>query len=151
MHPFAPSDAILQIADCLLTRLGLTLWADRPSGQYSGGNKRKLSTAISLIGNPSIIFMDVSSIQRAVHVRTTAIVLRWRSGVTNSMCAREPKCNLRNGIRDEIALHLGADNRNGCTCQALSMELHSDVDSARPKIRGDHLTFHGRMRNALQP
>jgi hypothetical protein len=24
---------------------------------YSGGNKRKLSTAISLIGNPSVIFM----------------------------------------------------------------------------------------------
>ncbi|UJR15712.1 hypothetical protein I4U23_002647 [Adineta vaga] len=46
------------IVDCLLKRLGLTLWADRPTGQYSGGNKRKLSTAISLIGNPSIIFMD---------------------------------------------------------------------------------------------
>ncbi|CAF2630332.1 unnamed protein product [Rotaria sp. Silwood2] len=46
------------IADCLLKRLGLTLWADRPVRQYSGGNKRKLSTAISLIGNPSVIFMD---------------------------------------------------------------------------------------------
>ncbi|CAF4578630.1 unnamed protein product [Rotaria socialis] len=46
------------ITDCLLKRLGLTLWADRPVHQYSGGNKRKLSTAISLIGNPSIIFMD---------------------------------------------------------------------------------------------
>ncbi|CAF0829869.1 unnamed protein product [Rotaria sordida] len=46
------------IADCLLKRLGLTLWADRPVKQYSGGNKRKLSTAISLIGNPTIIFMD---------------------------------------------------------------------------------------------
>ncbi|CAM4887474.1 unnamed protein product [Rotaria socialis] len=46
------------ITNCLLKRLGLTLWADRPVQQYSGGNKRKLSTAISLIGNPSIIFMD---------------------------------------------------------------------------------------------
>ncbi|CAF1162270.1 unnamed protein product [Adineta steineri] len=46
------------IADCLLKRLGLTLWADRPVKHYSGGNKRKLSTAISIIGNPSIIFMD---------------------------------------------------------------------------------------------
>ncbi|CAF3930662.1 unnamed protein product [Didymodactylos carnosus] len=49
---------ICYIADSLLKRLGLTLWADRPVRQYSGGNKRKLSTAISLIGNPSIIFMD---------------------------------------------------------------------------------------------
>ncbi|CAF5168979.1 unnamed protein product, partial [Rotaria sp. Silwood1] len=37
------------ITECLLKRLGLTLWADRPVKQYSGGNKRKLSTAISLI------------------------------------------------------------------------------------------------------
>ncbi|CAF0889943.1 unnamed protein product [Didymodactylos carnosus] len=46
------------ISGCLLKRLGLTLWADRPVRQYSGGNKRKLSTAIALIGNPSVIFMD---------------------------------------------------------------------------------------------
>jgi ABC-type multidrug transport system ATPase subunit len=31
--------------------------ADERSEDYSGGNKRKLSTAISLIGNPSVIFM----------------------------------------------------------------------------------------------
>ena len=31
--------------------------ADKISTNYSGGNKRKLSTAISLIGNPPIIFL----------------------------------------------------------------------------------------------
>ena len=29
----------------------------RCAGTYSGGNKRKLSTAIALIGNPSIVFL----------------------------------------------------------------------------------------------
>jgi len=28
------------------------------AGVYSGGNKRKLSTAVALIGNPAIVFLD---------------------------------------------------------------------------------------------
>lgn len=31
---------------------------DKKTGQYSGGNKRKVNTAITLIGNTSIIFLD---------------------------------------------------------------------------------------------
>ncbi|XP_075690662.1 ATP-binding cassette sub-family A member 2 [Rhinoderma darwinii] len=41
-----------------LERLELTPYADKPAGTYSGGNKRKLSTAIALIGYPSFIFLD---------------------------------------------------------------------------------------------
>ncbi|XP_042506376.1 ABC transporter A family member 7-like isoform X2 [Macadamia integrifolia] len=32
--------------------------ADRKAGKYSGGMKRRLSVAISLIGNPKIVYMD---------------------------------------------------------------------------------------------
>ncbi|CAF4239874.1 unnamed protein product [Rotaria sp. Silwood2] len=48
---------LIDITERLLKRLDLTLWADRPVKQYSSGNKRKLSTAVSLIGNPPIVFM----------------------------------------------------------------------------------------------
>ncbi|XP_075435187.1 ATP-binding cassette sub-family A member 2 [Ascaphus truei] len=41
-----------------LEKLELTKYADKPAGTYSGGNKRKLSTAIALIGYPSFIFLD---------------------------------------------------------------------------------------------
>ncbi|KAM4020093.1 ATP-binding cassette sub-family A member 2 [Anomaloglossus baeobatrachus] len=41
-----------------LEKLELTPYADKPAGTYSGGNKRKLSTAIALIGYPSFIFLD---------------------------------------------------------------------------------------------
>ncbi|XP_063792321.1 ATP-binding cassette sub-family A member 2 [Pseudophryne corroboree] len=41
-----------------LEKLELAQYADRPAGTYSGGNKRKLSTAIALIGYPSFIFLD---------------------------------------------------------------------------------------------
>ncbi|TNN08455.1 Retinal-specific ATP-binding cassette transporter [Schistosoma japonicum] len=40
---------------------GLQQYADRLITTLSGGNKRKLSTAIALFGNPSIIFLDEPS------------------------------------------------------------------------------------------
>ena len=42
-----------------LKRLGLIPYADRAAGTYSGGNKRKLSTAIALIGRPSMVFLVI--------------------------------------------------------------------------------------------
>ena len=32
-----------------------------PAGTYSGGNKRKLSVAIAMVGNPPIVFLDEPS------------------------------------------------------------------------------------------
>ncbi|XP_017298172.1 ABC transporter A family member 9-like [Diaphorina citri] len=36
----------------------LTEYRHRESGRYSGGNKRKLSTAMALIGDPPLVFLD---------------------------------------------------------------------------------------------
>jgi ATP-binding cassette subfamily A (ABC1) protein 1 len=52
-----PEDEIGKVADWGLKKLGLVQYADKIAGDYSGGNKRKLSTAIALIGNPPIIFL----------------------------------------------------------------------------------------------
>ncbi|NWR80571.1 ABCA1 protein, partial [Centropus unirufus] len=41
-----------------VTKLGLGPHADRAAGKYSGGNKRKLSTAIALLGCPPVVFLD---------------------------------------------------------------------------------------------
>lgn len=41
-----------------MNRVGLEVFADRISGDFSGGNKRKLSTAIALVGDPSVICLD---------------------------------------------------------------------------------------------
>uniref|UniRef100_A0A667XKN2 ATP binding cassette subfamily A member 7 n=1 Tax=Myripristis murdjan TaxID=586833 RepID=A0A667XKN2_9TELE len=53
-----PEDSVAKVAQWGVKKLGLTQYADREAGGYSGGNKRKLSTAISLIGAPPIIFLD---------------------------------------------------------------------------------------------
>ena len=46
------------VADDLLKRFGLTDAADRRVSTYSGGMRRRLDIAMSLIGNPQIIFLD---------------------------------------------------------------------------------------------
>ena len=47
-----------QIADDLLARFGLTDAAARRVSTYSGGMRRRLDIAMSLIGNPPVIFLD---------------------------------------------------------------------------------------------
>ncbi|MFF2089454.1 ABC transporter ATP-binding protein [Paenibacillus sp. NPDC058174] len=47
-----------QVADKMLTRFGLTDAADRRVSTYSGGMRRRLDIALSIIGNPQIIFLD---------------------------------------------------------------------------------------------
>lgn len=47
-----------QVADELLTRFGLTDAADRRVSTYSGGMRRRLDIALSLVGNPEVIFLD---------------------------------------------------------------------------------------------
>ena len=46
------------IADDLLTRFALTDAAKRKASTYSGGMRRRLDIALSLIGNPPVIFLD---------------------------------------------------------------------------------------------
>ena len=46
------------IAVDLLERFGLTEAGDRPASTYSGGMRRRLDIAMSLIGNPPVIFLD---------------------------------------------------------------------------------------------
>ena len=36
----------------------LSQYLDRPCGQYSGGNKRKLNVALALIGRPKVMLLD---------------------------------------------------------------------------------------------
>ncbi|KAJ8311158.1 hypothetical protein KUTeg_011297 [Tegillarca granosa] len=49
---------IKHIVDNLIDVLMLKKYADRQCGFYSGGNKRKLSTAMALIGDPPFVMLD---------------------------------------------------------------------------------------------
>ena len=52
------SKDINQLVQIELERVGLTKYSNVQCGNYSGGNKRKLSAACSLIGNAPILLLD---------------------------------------------------------------------------------------------
>merc|ERR1711902_458549 len=54
-------DELKSQIDKLIEVLSLGKYANRRAGTYSGGNKRKLSVAIAMIGNPPIVFLDEPS------------------------------------------------------------------------------------------
>ncbi|WP_339278176.1 ATP-binding cassette domain-containing protein [Paenibacillus sp. FSL W8-0426] len=47
-----------QVADHMLKRFSLTDAADRRASTYSGGMRRRLDIALSLVGSPQVIFLD---------------------------------------------------------------------------------------------
>ncbi|MGA0185219.1 MAG: ATP-binding cassette domain-containing protein [Ilumatobacteraceae bacterium] len=53
-----PSSKTASRASELLERVGLTAAADRRVGTYSGGMRRRLDLALSLIHQPSVLFLD---------------------------------------------------------------------------------------------
>ncbi|KAL2089373.1 hypothetical protein ACEWY4_014061 [Coilia grayii] len=53
-----PEGEINRVAEWGIQKLGLSEYAERCAGTYSGGNKRKLSTAIAMIGCPALVLLD---------------------------------------------------------------------------------------------
>jgi ABC-2 type transport system ATP-binding protein len=53
-----PRDEVGPKSDALLDRVGLSRAADRRVGTYSGGMRRRLDLAMSLVHEPSVLFLD---------------------------------------------------------------------------------------------
>lgn len=56
-----PKNQVNVMIDFMTTMADLKPHIDKLTQSYSGGNKRKLSLAIAMIGNPSILFLDEPS------------------------------------------------------------------------------------------
>jgi len=53
-----PEASVFSVSEWAMNKVGLNVFADRIAGDLSGGNKRKLSTAIALVGDPSVVCLD---------------------------------------------------------------------------------------------
>uniref|UniRef100_A0AAZ3RIN0 P-type phospholipid transporter n=1 Tax=Oncorhynchus tshawytscha TaxID=74940 RepID=A0AAZ3RIN0_ONCTS len=53
-----PEKEVCEVAEWGIRKLGLIKYVDKAAGSYSGGNMRKLSTAMALIGGPPVVFLD---------------------------------------------------------------------------------------------
>lgn len=95
-----PREYLDKLAEWGIQKLGLSKYADKMAGTYSGGNKRKLSTAIALVGNPPVVFLDEPTTgmdpksRRFLWNCITSIVREGRSVVltTHSMEECEALC-----------------------------------------------------------
>jgi len=56
-----PAERQLGMINSIIDEMKLSEQLNKPAGTLSGGNKRKLSVAIAMLGNPPIIFLDEPS------------------------------------------------------------------------------------------
>ncbi|KAM5307274.1 LOW QUALITY PROTEIN: phospholipid-transporting ATPase ABCA7 [Glossophaga mutica] len=68
-----------------LANLGLQQHADQPAGTDSGGNKQKLATAVALVGDPAVVFLDEPTTGMYPSARHFLWNCVWREA-THSTC-----------------------------------------------------------------
>jgi len=56
-----PKNIRKELIDNKIEEMNLKKFENIPAGTYSGGNKRKLSVAIAMIGNPPVVLLDEPS------------------------------------------------------------------------------------------
>jgi ABC-2 type transport system ATP-binding protein len=97
------------IADDLLTRFSLTEAATRRVATYSGGMRRRLDIAMSLIGSPPVIFLDepTSGLDPQARIEVWQAVKKLAEGGTTVLLTTQ-YLNEAEQLADRIAiLHQG--------------------------------------------
>ncbi|KAM3838356.1 LOW QUALITY PROTEIN: phospholipid-transporting ATPase ABCA1-like [Diretmus argenteus] len=90
-----PEKEVCEVADWGIRKLGLVKYVDKAAGSYSGGNMRKLSTAMALIGGPPVVFLDEPTTgmdpkaRRALWNAILSIIKEGRSVVLTSHSMEE--------------------------------------------------------------
>ena len=79
---------IKRVVESKIAEMGLTEYADRSASTYSGGNKRKLSVAIAMIGEPSIVFLDEPS------TGMDPVARRFMWEIISDIVTKREKCSL---------------------------------------------------------
>jgi ABC-2 type transport system ATP-binding protein len=103
------------IADDLLARFSLTEAGNRAASTYSGGMRRRLDIAMSLIGDPPIIFLDepTTGLDPQARIEVWQTVKGLADGGTTVLLTTQDLDEAEH-LADRIAiLHEGAIIRNG--------------------------------------
>lgn len=156
-------------AIAVMQAVGLTQYSDRMAAKLSGGNKRKLSLGIALMGNPAVLLLDepssgMDAASKRVMWRTLASVIPGRSLVltTHSMEEADALAN-RAGIMASKMLALGTTDylrrKHGDSYYVHLVHRDAphtkdgDMDRIRDWILGrmpnanvEQATYHGQLR-----
>jgi ABC-2 type transport system ATP-binding protein len=103
------------IADDLLARFSLTEAGNRKAATYSGGMRRRLDIAMSLIGNPPVIFLDEPTTGLDPHARNEVWqTIRQLAGQGTTVLLTTQYLDEAEQLADRIAiLHQGKIFQNG--------------------------------------
>jgi ATP-binding cassette subfamily A (ABC1) protein 1 len=77
-----------QVVQKIMKEMDLLDFANKAAGSLSGGNKRKLSVAIAMIGGPSIVFLDEPS------TGMDPVARRFMWDVISNMSTKEGRCSV---------------------------------------------------------
>jgi ABC-type multidrug transport system ATPase subunit len=153
----------------VLRAVGLEAFSTRMADALSGGNKRKLSLGIALMGNPSVVLLDEPSsgldaaakrimwrtlnsivpgrsILLTTHSMEEADALASRAGIlAKRMLAMGTIDNLRERFGDTIYVHLVSKSAPHSTDEEME-RMRGWILEAIPGAEVEPNTYHGQMR-----
>jgi ATP-binding cassette subfamily A (ABC1) protein 1 len=133
----ALDEAVASVTDML----SLTKFSNKLAGTLSGGNKRKLSVGIALIGGPKILFLDEPS------TGVDPVARRFMWAVISRICTRQRDCCiiLTSHVMEEVealctkvAVVVGGRMR----CIGSNQHLKSRFGGSRSLMRAAHVPHH---------
>ncbi|CAM1501884.1 Fc.00g038680.m01.CDS01 [Cosmosporella sp. VM-42] len=153
----------------VIQAVGLGAFATRMASALSGGNKRKLSLGIALMGNPTVVLLDEPSsgldaaskrimwktlaatvpgrsILLTTHSMEEADALAGRAGIiARRMLALGTPDNLRHRFGDALHIHLVSSTAPRTSPEETERVIHW-IRTTLPSAEVDEKTYHGQIR-----
>ncbi|MGO2140954.1 MAG: ABC transporter ATP-binding protein [Leucobacter sp.] len=136
-----------EIADAMLDRFALTEAGGRRAGTYSGGMRRRLDIAMSLIGDPQVIFLDepTTGLDPQSRIEVWETIRQLARGGTTVMLTTQ-YLDEAEQLADQIAiLHEGTiiQNRTLAELKALLPAAQVEYVEKQPSLEDVFLTLVG--------
>lgn len=136
-----------EIADAMLDRFALTEAGGRRAGTYSGGMCRRLDIAMSLIGDPQVIFLDepTTGLDPQSRIEVWETIRQLARGGTTVMLTTQ-YLDEAEQLADQIAiLHEGTIIQNGTLAELKALLPAAQVEyvEKQPSLEDVFLTLVG--------
>lgn len=135
-----PRRSINSTVTYILQAVGLTPYARRLAATLSGGNKRKLSLAIAVVGNPKVLLLDepssgMDAVSKRIMWRALGAVKRLGQGRSMAMVITSHSMEEVSALSDRVAImkkHMLAVGEKGDLIRRFGDRYHVHV-----MLRGD--------------